>query len=257
MNNKRAYSIVIATALFLILYGLTMLTNKKAECSTCLQPAVQCGENLAHGCGVICEKGCYSTPASCNGLNPFYTPVNGSCVCVSSTTDGPEYRSCETFIQRGTCPDGSLIYGCEIACRWSWPQCTEPYCKQTIFPGDPVDAQCWCVDWPTNIELQTFVAEAGVSVVTLFWETGSEIDNAGFNIYRSESENGNYSKINSSLIPAQGSSTQGASYEFTDTNVKNRTTHFYKLEDIDLNGTATMHGPVSATPRLIFGILGK
>jgi hypothetical protein len=56
-------------------------------------------------------------------------------------------------------------------------------------------------------------------------------------------------KINASLIPAEGSATQGASYQFIDKNVKNRTTYYYKLEDIDLNGTSTMHGPVSATPR--------
>ncbi len=86
--------------------------------------------------------------------------------------------------------------------------------------------------------------------------TESEIDNAGFNIYRSETEDGEYIKINDSLIPAQGSSTQGASYEFTDTDVKNRKTYYYKLEDIDLNGTSTMHGPVSATPRWFLGILG-
>jgi hypothetical protein len=48
------------------------------------------------------------------------------------------------------------------------------------------------------------------------------------------------------LIPAQG-----ASYEFADSNVQNRKTYYYKLEDIDLNGTSTIHGPVSSTPRLI------
>jgi hypothetical protein len=32
--------------------------------------------------------------------------------------------------------------------------------------------------------------------------------------------------------------------------VKNRETYWYKLEDIDLNGKSTMHGPVSATSRL-------
>ena len=93
--------------------------------------------------------------------------------------------------------------------------------------------------------------------MAIAWTTESEIDNAGFNLYRSESENGDYTKINNSLIPAKGSSTQGASYEFTDKDVQNRKTYYYKLEDIDLNGTSTMHGPVSATPRRIFGILGK
>jgi hypothetical protein len=58
-------------------------------------------------------------------------------------------------------------------------------------------------------------------------------------------------KINDSMIPAKGSPTQGAAYQYIDKDVKNRTTYYYKLEDIDLNGTSTMHGPVSATPRRI------
>ena len=86
------------------------------------------------------------------------------------------------------------------------------------------------------------------------WNTESETDNAGFNIYRSTSEDGEYIKINDSLIPAQGSSTQGATYEYVDAGLKNKKTYYYKLEDIDLKGTSTMHGPVSATPRWIFGI---
>ena len=61
-------------------------------------------------------------------------------------------------------------------------------------------------------------------------------------------------KINAALIPARGSSSQGAAYEFVDKEVKNRKTYWYKLEDIDINGVTTFHGPVSAKPRLIFGI---
>ena len=105
---------------------------------------------------------------------------------------------------------------------------------------------------PTVINLSSFTATPKAGKVILQWNTESETDNAGFNIYRSESENGEYIKINDSLIPAQGSSTQGASYEFIDTDVKNRKTYYYKLEDIDLNGVSTFHGPVSATPRLLF-----
>jgi hypothetical protein len=85
--------------------------------------------------------------------------------------------------------------------------------------------------------------------VVLSWTTASEIDNAGFNLYRSESADGEYVKINASLIPAEGSPTQGATYQYVDRDVKNRTTYYYKLEDIDLNGNSTMHGPVSAEPR--------
>jgi len=110
---------------------------------------------------------------------------------------------------------------------------------------------------PTIIQLRDFTATPYNGKVRITWTTESEIDNAGFNLYRSESRGGIFKKINSSLIPAQGSSTQGSSYTFVDNNVRNRKTYYYKLEDIDLNGTATMHGPVSATPRWIFAIFRK
>ena len=94
----------------------------------------------------------------------------------------------------------------------------------------------------TVISLSSFTATPKAGKIILEWKTESEIDNAGFNLYRSESEDGQYTKINTSLIPAKGSSTQGASYEFIDTNVQNRKTYYYKLEDIDLNGKSTCMG---------------
>ena len=102
---------------------------------------------------------------------------------------------------------------------------------------------------PTVINLSSFTAIPKAGRVVIEWVTESEIDNAGFNLYRAESENGEYVKVNESLIPTEGSVTQGETYQYIDENVKNRRTYYYKLEDIDLNGTSTMHGPVSAEPR--------
>jgi len=107
---------------------------------------------------------------------------------------------------------------------------------------------------PTLIEISSFTAAPSDRAVILKWTTATEIDNAGFNLYRLESENGEYVKINSSLIPAEGTSTSGATYQFIDSEVKNRTTYYYKLEDIDINGVSTLHGPVSATPRVIHNL---
>jgi hypothetical protein len=109
----------------------------------------------------------------------------------------------------------------------------------------------------TFVEISSFTAEPLNKEIIVKWTTESEIDNAGFNIYRSDAEDGEYFKINTSLIPAQGSATQSASYEFTDTEVRNRKIYYYKLGDVDFKGQPTMHGPVSATPRWIWGILGK
>jgi hypothetical protein len=105
--------------------------------------------------------------------------------------------------------------------------------------------------------LSSFSATPKSGRVFCEWRTESEIDNSGFNLYRSASADGEYVKINDALIPAEGSSTQGAAYEFIDKDVKNRKTYYYKLEDIDLNGSSTMHGPMSATPRWIYGIFKK
>jgi hypothetical protein len=113
--------------------------------------------------------------------------------------------------------------------------------------GDGVGDACD----PTLIKLSSFTASVGVGKIVLKWVTASEIDNAGFNLYRADAEDGEYAKINPSLIPAEGSPTQGASYQFIDENVRNRKTYFYKLEDIDLDGKSTFHGPVSAKPKRI------
>jgi hypothetical protein len=106
----------------------------------------------------------------------------------------------------------------------------------------------------TLITLSSFTVTPRAGKIVLQWDTEAEIDNAGFNLYRAESENVEYAKINDSLIPAQGSSTEGASYEFIDNNVQNRKHYCYKLEDIDLAGNSTLHGPLSATPRRFYGI---
>jgi hypothetical protein len=106
----------------------------------------------------------------------------------------------------------------------------------------------------TLITLSLFTAKASNAHVNLDWETESELDNAGFNIYRSEQVDGTYEQINAELIPARGSIVSGAKYKFIDSSTKNRKMYFYILEDIDIFGYRTQHGPVTATPRFFLGI---
>ncbi len=101
---------------------------------------------------------------------------------------------------------------------------------------------------PTLIELAAFTATPFEDKVIIEWTTTSEIDNAGFNLYRSETEHEDYLQLNNSLLPPEGSPEQGASYAFTDNTIESGKTYYYMLEDIDTNGTSTMHGPVTATP---------
>jgi hypothetical protein len=106
----------------------------------------------------------------------------------------------------------------------------------------------------TLIELSYFKAMGFDSAVLLEWATETELDNAGFNLWKSEERNGEYVRINPYFIPAEGESGFGAEYSFTDYDVTNGVIYNYKLEDIDINGNSTFHGPIPATPNDIIPI---
>ncbi|MBN2207919.1 MAG: right-handed parallel beta-helix repeat-containing protein [Candidatus Coatesbacteria bacterium] len=99
----------------------------------------------------------------------------------------------------------------------------------------------------TYIELASFEAKASGRSILITWETGTEIDNAGFDVYRVETgDRTTPGRMNERMIPAQGSAAAGASYEFIDAEVSPGITYSYYLIDIDTSGKTTVHGPVSA-----------
>ena len=120
----------------------------------------------------------------------------------------------------------------------------------TSYNGTPYDVfvskldNNLSADIPTAITLSNFDAKQKGKTVAINWQTGTEIDNIGFNILRSESENSGYVKINKKIILAKGSATKGASYKFVDGKVKAGKVYYYKLEDIDSGKGPTQHGPV-------------
>jgi uncharacterized repeat protein (TIGR03803 family) len=101
-------------------------------------------------------------------------------------------------------------------------------------------------DPPTLVQLTSFAATAGEDSVILEWTTASEVDNAGFHVWRSDAGDGEYVRITEGLIPAEGSEIAGAEYSYEDHDAADGGTDWYKLEDIDLHGVSTFHGPVSA-----------
>lgn len=96
---------------------------------------------------------------------------------------------------------------------------------------------------PTQVKLSTFFIDYETDAVVIHWETSSEVDHLGFNIYRDlrdEFDRSRALKLNKELI--QGSSP----YQFFDQSVDRITTYYYWLEDVSLNGIRTLHGPISA-----------
>ena len=101
----------------------------------------------------------------------------------------------------------------------------------------------------TAVRIASFEAKATARSVMLGWATGCEIDNLGFNVYRAEGQAGRPgTPLNRDLILSQSpGSMRGAQYYFVDDDVDPGTTYRYWLEDVDMAGKTTMHGPVTAT----------
>jgi hypothetical protein len=102
---------------------------------------------------------------------------------------------------------------------------------------------------PTAVTLSDFWVEVRGDTLVVGWETASEVDLLGFNIYRSNSSaSGSFSQLNERLIPSRSpGSPVGATYEWVDAGVEAGQTYFYLLENLDVRGLVTRHGPVSAT----------
>ena len=133
-------------------------------------------------------------------------------------------------------------------------------------------------DVETGIDLVDFTAESLSDRIALRWETASERDNAGFYVWRrvvaageriegarrmapsvrttgarrsmdryearAERLDAQWVPITENLIPAEGSASEGATYELDDVDVTQGTVYEYRLEDVDLYGESEFHGPV-------------
>jgi hypothetical protein len=82
--------------------------------------------------------------------------------------------------------------------------------------------------------------------IVVQWTTATEINTAGFNVYRSERAEGPYTKLNAQLIPASDALT-GGKYQYEDTTVVAGKTYYYQLEDVEYGGATARHGPIVIT----------
>lgn len=101
---------------------------------------------------------------------------------------------------------------------------------------------------PTLVSLETFdVFSDADGIVTVKWSTASEDDNLGFNVYREvggKRELVNASPIIGTALRSRiNLEAKSAGYSWTDVNPVDGAVYY--LEDIDMKGTRTLHGPVT------------
>jgi hypothetical protein len=92
--------------------------------------------------------------------------------------------------------------------------------------------------------LALLLTSCSTATATITWETASEVNTAGFNIYRSNSPEGPWQKINQQLIPPSEDPVGGGSYKFVDTQAQPGQTYYYQLEEIELSGSSTQFDPI-------------
>jgi hypothetical protein len=97
---------------------------------------------------------------------------------------------------------------------------------------------------PLAVLLAGFDASAQPGHILVTWETVSEANTTGFNLYRSLTVNGERMLL--ANVPSQApGSTLGFVYHFEDFDVAPDQIYWYTLEDVDGFGVTTRHGPVS------------
>lgn len=122
------------------------------------------------------------------------------------------------------------------------------YARQNGGPlaRNPAGADLGCAT-TTAVTVASFHASAARHVVRVVWNTGSELQTAGFNVWRRNGAAG-YTRLNARLIAPKGlvGGGLGGRYEYLDRRVRAGRTYSYRLELVGLDGTSRWAGPVSA-----------
>jgi hypothetical protein len=187
------------------------------------------------------EDNILNTTGSVLGVIKSDDPVNGVLNFAMASTDPNNAAACPDgdgllallrFVTKVASP-GYLSFG---DVTWVGHDDVADECSEGNKGGD--------ASLPVQIAQFTAAAskEAGI---TLFWQTQSELDCAGFHILRSETADGNYLRVTTEMISGQGNSSSLHEYEFNDRNVADGVTYWYKIEEITTKGESCLFGPIS------------
>jgi uncharacterized protein (DUF362 family) len=139
--------------------------------------------------------------------------------------------------------------------RQTWLSWGAPVAPATP-PGDPAT---WGVALlgsrprPTAVDLVSFTASAQGNTILLGWETATEIDTLGFNLYRGVTPSSASLRLNEDPIPSKApGSLYGATYTWLDENIVPGIRYYYWLQDVGNYGVTALHGPVQTAGHWIY-----
>jgi len=144
--------------------------------------------------------------------------------------------------------------------QWKVPIATSDECRVmvTIYRNDEpigmgMSPETFTIGMPLAVTVTGFEGTIEDGAAVMRWTTGLEVGTEGFHLLRSEAENGAYRRVTEEMIPAHGG-VKGASYEYRDGSVQPNRRYFYKLEEVEVNGPGTLHGPYEVVYKLTFSL---
>ncbi|MCB2154425.1 HYR domain-containing protein [bacterium] len=204
-----------------------------------------------------------SAPRGHRGYSPFYDPSE-------CDKKGPDFTA-PGNMEIGPCaPDDPP--GCRRV-NYTLPAVTDNCDDAPTIAGDPASGSILAFGMHTitltatdqwdNETIKTFSVEVLAVDLLYFtaiptaigepmdleWATAAEIDTIGFHIYRGvDTGDSGYlpgTRLTNQIVPSLGSPTEGAIYQYIDPTPVEFDTEIrvYFLEDIDINGVSTFHGP--------------
>jgi len=121
------------------------------------------------------------------------------------------------------------------------PLVTDDIDGQPRNPSRPYKGADEVIDIPLPVELVSFSSSVSNNNISLKWTTSSEINNSGFEIQRSSSDEiaaGIWNSIG--FVKGNGTTNSQINYEFTDKNLLPEK-YSYRLKQIDFNGNYEYH----------------
>ncbi len=114
-----------------------------------------------------------------------------------------------------------------------------------------VSALMSCVRQPVTVQpeappLSSVSSAAGEGMLRIGWRLQSQENVYGFNIYRSETEDGPWKRANAQIIPGHDTTSIPHSYEFFDEGLEIGKRYYYYIEEITFEGQQNRISPIQS-----------
>lgn len=98
---------------------------------------------------------------------------------------------------------------------------------------------------PLLLALLAFLLAGCTATVRVEWSTETEMNTAGFNLFRGESPDGPFPvRVNEQLIPPAADPLTGGQYSYLDRTAQAGQVYYYQLQEVERNGGTNTFGPI-------------